>query len=160
MPTRQRYQTIPRTLCFLRDGPRWLLIRRAPDRVLWPNLYNGIGGHIEEGEGILEATRRELDEEAGVQAATLRLAGVIHADEGERGVMVFVFTGTPRSPEVRPSPEGVPVWVTPEEALRLELMPDLREMLPRLLAARPEDPPFIAHTHLNAAGLPMLTFES
>ncbi len=155
----QRYRAVPRTLCLLRHGERWLLLRRAPDRALWPNLYNGVGGHVEEGEGILEATRREVQEEAGVEAHDLRLVGVIHATEGKRGVAVFVFTGTAASEGTRPSPEGVPLWVTPEEARDLDLMPDLRLIWPRLLTLKPEDTPFLARSVLDSQGRPVLTFE-
>ena len=105
-----RYTAIPRVLCLLRHEGRWLLIRRAADRRLWPNLYNGVGGHVEAEEGLLAAAQRELQEEAGLTAATLRLRGVIHETEGDHGVMVFVFSGTCTCSELRESPEGTPGW--------------------------------------------------
>ncbi len=154
-----RYRVVPRTLTFLRRGEQWLLIRRAADRALWPGLYNGIGGHVEEGEGILASARREVLEEAGIRVEDLRLVGVIHASEGPRGVAVFVFTGTAPTAEVVPSTEGTLVWATLVEALGLDLMPDLRQILPRLLGMRPEDPPFLARSTLDAAGRPVIAFE-
>lgn len=154
-----RYTVIPRTLCLLRRGDRWLLFRRGPDRRLWPNLHSGIGGHVEEGEGILAAARRELREEAGVQAASLRLVGVIHEMEASQGVAVFVFAGQAASADVRPCAEGTPVWATLEEALCLPLVADLPLILRRVLAMGPHDPPFLARSRLDAAGNPILVFE-
>lgn len=141
-----RYAAIPRVLCFLRHGERWLLIRRAPDRRLFPGLCNGVGGHVEEGEGILAAARREVMEETGLEAEDLRLVGIIHEWEWDHGVLVFVFTGTAATTDLRPSPEGIPLWLTAEEALRQPLVPDLPQILARLIARRPDDPPFIARS--------------
>jgi len=159
MADQQRYRVVPRTLTFLRRGEQWLLIRRAADRRLWPGLYNGIGGHVEEGEGILASARREVLEEAGVAVDDLRLVGVIHASEGQRGVAVFVFTGVAPTADVIPSAEGSLAWVTLSEALGLDLMPDLRHILPRLQALRPDDPPFLARSTLDATGMPAIVFE-
>ncbi len=159
MPEPARYQVVPRVLCLLQHGERWLLIKRAPDRRLWPNYYNGLGGHVEEGEGILAAAQRELWEEAGIEGHDLRLRGIIHADEGGRGVIVFVLTGTAATTEVRASAEGTPIWVTAEEGLALNVLPDLRLTLPRILTMRPQDPPFLAHSTLDERGTPVLTFE-
>lgn len=154
-----RYSAIPRVLCFLRHEGRWLLIRRAADRRLWPNLYNGVGGHVEEGEGILAAARRELREETGLTAESLRLRGVIHEREGDHGVIVFVFTGTCRSPSLVESPEGTPGWFTDEQVLGLPLVADVGLILARLLAMRNADPPFLARSQTDAAGNPLLVFE-
>jgi 8-oxo-dGTP diphosphatase len=155
----ERYQAVPRTLSFLRHGERWLLIRRAPHKRLWPNLYNGLGGHVEAGEGILESARREVREEAGVEAEDLRLVGIMHADEDGLGVIVFIFAGVTATATVRGSDEGTPVWATAEEVLRLDVLPDVRLILPRILQMQPCDPPFFARSVLDKGGMPVMTFE-
>jgi 8-oxo-dGTP pyrophosphatase MutT (NUDIX family) len=43
-------------------------------------LYNGIGGHIEAGEDILEAAQRELNEETGISQVELSICGQIMID--------------------------------------------------------------------------------
>ncbi|MCX7855946.1 MAG: NUDIX domain-containing protein, partial [Anaerolineae bacterium] len=85
---------IPRVLCFITHGDDVLLLRGAPDKRFWANRYNGIGGHLEPGEDIYSAARREIQEEAGIPITELRLRGVISvAPEGdEPGVLLFVFT--------------------------------------------------------------------
>ena len=68
-----RYMLIPRTLIFLTRGDNILLIKGAVNKRLWANLYNGIGGHIESGEDILSAARRELTEETSLTSDNLGL---------------------------------------------------------------------------------------
>ncbi len=159
MPT-HRYAAIPRVLCFVRHKGRWLLIHRAASCRLWPNLYNGVGGHVEAGEGMLAAARRELMEEAGVTAQALRLRGVIHEMEGEQGVIVFIFSGTCAAARLRESPEGTPGWFADDELPGLDMVADVGLILARLRAMRPEDPPFIARSRVDAAGVPNLVFEA
>ena len=72
--TGDRYTLIPRVLIFLTRGDSVLLIEGAATKRLWAGKYNGIGGHVEQGESALEAAKRELLEETGLQAE-LRLAG-------------------------------------------------------------------------------------
>ena len=55
-----RYQLIPRTLIFLTRGESVLLLKGAPNKRIWANRYNGVGGHIERGEDAHTAARREL----------------------------------------------------------------------------------------------------
>ncbi|MDG4806808.1 NUDIX domain-containing protein [Micromonospora sp. WMMD1120] len=39
--------------------------RRSPHRRLFPNCWDIVGGHVEPGEGITDALRREITEETG-----------------------------------------------------------------------------------------------
>jgi 8-oxo-dGTP diphosphatase len=42
-----------------------LVQRRAPDRKLFPNCWDIIGGHVESGETLTDALAREIHEETG-----------------------------------------------------------------------------------------------
>ncbi len=164
-----RYSTIPRTLVFITHGDNILLLKGAPTRRLYPNLYNGVGGHVERGEGVLEAARREVCEETGLDLANLHLRAVLHVDEPgkEQGVLVFVFIGESLARAVVQSDEGELVWVSRGDILAslnagltsLPLVPDLRELLPRLLELPRDAPPIFARSTEYPDGRMTIDFE-
>ena len=90
--TRDRYMLIPRTVIFLRRGESYLLIKGAPIKRLWAGKYNGVGGHVERGEDVLSAAKRELKEETGLDAG-LWLCGTVIVDVDGFGICLFVFSG-------------------------------------------------------------------
>jgi len=144
--TPDRYKVIPRTLIFLtRDDGKVLLLKGAPDKHLWADLYNGIGGHIERGEDVLSSARRELLEETGLVAEDLWLCGVVMVDASDTvGVGIYVVRGEYASGELSSSEEGKLEWVDPAGVESLPLVEDLRVLLPRVLAMKQGDIPFSA----------------
>ncbi len=154
-----RYMLIPRTLIFLTQGEKVLLLKGAPHKRLWANRYNGVGGHIERGEDVISAARRELSEETGLDPACLWLCGTITIDTQQvPGIGLFVLRGDCESGEPRSSLEGTPEWVPISKIQELPLVEDLAILLPRILAMHPGDPPFSAHTAYDAAGRMVITF--
>jgi 8-oxo-dGTP diphosphatase len=142
------YQAVPRTLCFVTHGDRVLLLRGAPDKRIWPNLFNGVGGHVDPHEDVLSAARREIVEETGIDVQDLRLCGVVNAEAeagATAGILLFVFSATARSPIAHASEEGELSWVAATDVGKLDLVEDLPAILPRVLAMKPSDPPFFAH---------------
>ncbi len=143
-----RYTIIPRTLTFLTHRERVLLLKGSPQKRLWANLYNGIGGHIERGEDIVSAARRELFEETGLEISDTWLCGVVMIDTNEdMGIGIYVFRGEIHDTHqtLVPSEEGSLEWVDFSEVSNLPLVEDLYTLLPRVLMMKASEPPFSAH---------------
>jgi 8-oxo-dGTP diphosphatase len=155
----ERYNLIPRTLIFLFRGESVLLLKGSPDKRIWANLYNGIGGHIERGEDPLTAATRELKEETGISPDRIWLAGTATIDTGEpTGVGLYVYKGISLEGQLKSSPEGDLIWISFDEISRLELVEDLPILLPKIRENTSNDPPFSAHYYYDQQGKLIIKF--
>ncbi|MFN2200355.1 MAG: NUDIX hydrolase [Caldilineaceae bacterium] len=165
--SRARYQVVPRTLVFVTsENPQngeteVLLLRGAPDKRLWANRFNGLGGHVEAGEDVLAAARRELREEAGLAPQSFELRGVINVntvpgeDRSRPGVVIFVFRARSELRKVSASTEGLPQWIAVSELSKYPLVDDLVEVIPRTLS---DGPMFFGHYAPRADGTLLYRF--
>jgi 8-oxo-dGTP diphosphatase len=140
----ERYSVIPRTLTFLTRPGEVLLMRVPPGRGAWAGRFNGVGGHLEQGEDPLSSAAREIAEETGLTAEALQLAGVVVIDTGGTpGIGLYVFRGTCPPGTPTPGKEGTAEWVETSRLEDLPLVEDLPALLPRVLEAEGR-PPFSA----------------
>lgn len=151
--TAGRWLTVPRTLCFILSGDDILLMKRATHKRIFPNRYNGVGGHIERDEDPYSGARREILEETGLDVHDLRLCAVYNIDAGEAtGILLFVFVGSSPSREfVSDMEEGTLHWVPVRELDRLDMVEDLPLILPRILNQPPNAPPLFVHVSYDAS---------
>jgi 8-oxo-dGTP diphosphatase len=98
--------------------------------------YNGLGGKLERDEDVAAGMRREIREEAGIEAETLQLAGTVSwPGFGKNGedwfgfiFRVLSFSGTPKSA----GPEGPLEWVAVDRVMSLPLWEGDRSFLPHV----------------------------
>jgi 8-oxo-dGTP diphosphatase len=142
-----RWLTIPRTLCFVRHKNELLLMKRAAHKRVFPNQYNGLGGHIERNEDPYTSAKREILEESGLQVHSVRLRAVYHIDTRQNnGIILFVFTAISHQQECNADmSEGTLHWIPIDQLYQYDLVEDLPLILPRILSMPDTDPPFFVH---------------
>jgi 8-oxo-dGTP diphosphatase len=155
-----RWLVIPRTLCFVCNGDDILLMKRAAHRRVFPNRFNGVGGHIERDEDPFTSARREIKEETGLDVCELRLCAVYNIDAGAAtGILLFVFIAISDSRRFRdPGIEGNLHWIAQDQLMQLDLVEDLPQLLPRILALRSDDPPLFVHVSYTAEDAMQMRF--
>jgi len=134
------------TVAFVRSDDQLLLIRNPEESRRFAGLWNGIGGHVEAGEGVQAAARRELREEAGLDVPGLRLRVVIH-ESGLLGeaFVVFVFAGRSETRRLDPAPGHEVAWHPIGALDTLPLVHDVAELLPYVFADG--DPVFLTEIY-------------
>ena len=151
---KRRYRAVPRTLCFITDGDDVLLLRGAATKPIWPNKYNGVGGHVEAGEDIHTSAIREIREETGLDVHELTLRGIVNIPVADQtaGIVVFVFTAVAPSRQVTSSDEGTLEWIPRGSLDEVDLVEDLPTLLPIVLGMPSDAPPFFAHYSYDTQG--------
>ena len=118
------------TLCLIHKGNQYLLQDRVKKD--WKG-YTLPGGHVEQGESIVEATIREMQEETGLIIRNPKLCGVKQFPiEGGR-YLVFLFETEEFEGELVSSEEGAMHWVNAEELDSVKTVSDLKELLQVML---------------------------
>ena len=102
-----------------------LIVQKSPDsspgkillgekkRGFGAGFYNGFGGKVEQGESIIDAAHRELEEEAGIQALDMSREGMLHFTFKEpelKPMEVHVYKATQFKGKISESEEMRPFW--------------------------------------------------
>jgi len=107
---RQNLSVMPQiALVFLTKGNKILAVSRGKDLL----DFNIPGGHVEPGEDLATAAKRELYEETGIEA--LKVVPVYSAVCG--GKMVTTFRAVNYKGKIKSSPEGTAAWLNPEDLM-------------------------------------------
>jgi 8-oxo-dGTP diphosphatase len=97
------------------------------------------GGHVEDGESIVESTIREIKEETGLIISDLETCGIVYWYNDETGDKYFVFnfkTEVFHGDLQESTDEGKVFWVDIEELPTLNLSHGFEDRLPMFLDGR------------------------
>ena len=110
----------------IHDGAgRIFMQRRSADRALFPGAWDIVGGHLEPGEGIVEALRREVNEETGWALRRVVEDLGVTTYTGEDGVerrevdYLVEVDGDLAAPRIEERLHADPRWVERDEAMSL-----------------------------------------
>jgi 8-oxo-dGTP diphosphatase len=101
----------------------FLIGRRAKGKSL-PDLFEFVGGKVEDGECFLAAVKREVREEIGAEVVVGKLLWPINYTYGHEDICLRPYfcklTDDSAEPQVMPSVHSELVWVTVEELRRFK----------------------------------------
>ncbi len=124
------------TLCFVvRDGKILLGMKK---RGFGEGRWNGFGGKLEPGESVEDGARRELREEAGIEARALRPRGTLSFEylQAGKAMEVRVFEVDGYDGEIAETEEMRPRWFAFGDFPYDEAWPDDRLWMPHFLAGK------------------------
>lgn len=124
------------TLCIVHQHPKVLLALKK--RGFGVGKWNGLGGHVEKGEAIEEAARREVFEEAGIIVDNIERRGVLEFEfkDNPEILEVHVFKAYEFRGEPTETAEMKPRWFHIEEIPFDKMWADDRHWLPLFLSGK------------------------
>lgn len=117
-------------LCLIQNGDEYLLQDRVKED--WKG-YTLPGGHIENGESVVDAVIREMKEETGLTVLNPRLCGVKQFPIKNGRYIVFLFQADRFEGEVVSSNEGSMHWISKNKLSDIDTVEDLGELLQVML---------------------------
>ena len=122
-----RTETVELTvLCLIQNGNRILLQNRVKDD--WHG-YALPGGHVEKGESFVDAVKREMKEETGLDIYEPKLAGIKQFPIDNGRYVVLLFKANNFSGELVASEEGNMEWIDIGSLDKIKTVDDLLDLI-------------------------------
>jgi 8-oxo-dGTP diphosphatase len=137
----QRYSVIPRTLVFVFKDNKLLMMKysgkgshQTQEKTDRKDIYNPIGGHIEEGESPIDSAIKEAREEAGIALLDAKVKGIVNVSGfAGKNIMNFIISGTTRDNNLGSTLEGELEWVDIGQVTSLPVFPDMKSIFEKLM---------------------------
>ena len=113
-------------LCLIQNGNRILLQNRVKDD--WHG-YALPGGHVEKGESFVDAVKREMKEETGLDIYEPKLAGIKQFPIDNGRYIVLLFKANNFSGELISSAEGNMEWIDIGLLDEINAVDDLHDLI-------------------------------
>lgn len=102
------------------------------------DIYNPIGGHIEQGENVIQNAIKEAKEEAGITLLQPKIKGVISISGfAGKNMVNFIIVGTTKDEALKSTLEGELHWVELGDIESLNTFADIKPILDKILTVKP-----------------------
>jgi 8-oxo-dGTP diphosphatase len=136
-----------------------LMHRRSKNKKHFPGYLIGPGGHINEGESVVEAACREVEEETGIilspLSMKLKYCGIHHHVDTNTVWVCYGYLSRPSivKGKLTQSAEGLSEWIGFDELIQAKdtVFPPTREYFDHIL----NDTPGILYTNSEWGGNPL-----
>ena len=142
------------TAAFLHNNGSYLLMKRSEQKRIAPNVWSGVGGHMEQHElnNPYEACCREIEEETGITGDDIKslelLYIIVRMKNADEIYHTYVYFGETMKTETIQTDEGTLHWIPEGELLDREYTKTFAAMLRHYTARRPND----RRVYVGAAG--------
>jgi 8-oxo-dGTP diphosphatase len=136
------------TGAYLINGNQILMMKRSKDRNLAPNVWTGIGGHIEDSEHNTpqESCFREILEETGITSSeieNLKLRYILFRKSRDEIRQHFIYFGHSSKVDVVNTDEGDLHWIDLSDIVNLEMPLTVKFMLKHFIESPNEQQVFV-----------------
>jgi mutator protein MutT len=128
----------------LRRGDQLFIARRADTKKTWPGRFELIGGHVDPGETLEDALRREVREEIGIEIVIGDIVGAF-TYESENTFKVEIcylceLADISAEPIINPEDHSEGRWISREDMHVLEKDDEEAEMVKKAFAMIESNP--------------------
>lgn len=140
------YTPVVRTLIFVFRGDRLLMMKysgkgsnQTKEKADRKDIYNPIGGHVEQGEDVIQNAAKEAREEAGIALLHPKIKGVVNVSGfAGKSILNFIVVARTEDEPLKATLEGELHWVPIKDMAKLNTFADLQPMLDKLLVLGPD----------------------
>lgn len=135
------YKTVLSVNALIFSEGKLLLLKRAGDKKIDPNLYAGIGGKVEPHEDFYSALLREIEEETGLrELKSVKLYSVTQhpfPPQNCEWVNLYFLVTIENQIKIPKSDEGEFFWIDPKEVENLPMPQDIKKYI-KILSTNPQ----------------------
>lgn len=113
-------------LCLIQDGSRVLLQNRVKED--WKG-YTLPGGHVEPGESFVDAVKREMKEETGLDIINPKLVGIKQFPIQNGRYIVLLFKAEEFTGSIISSDEGTVEWIETDKLSEINTVSDFEDLM-------------------------------
>lgn len=140
LDTYTNYKTVLSVNALIFSEGKLLLLKRAVDKKVDPNMYAGIGGKVEPHEDFYSALLREIKEETGItKLKSIKLYSVTQhpfPPSNCEWVNLYFLVTIDKQIEIPKSDDGEFFWIDPSETENLPMPQDLKKYI-KIISTNP-----------------------